>query len=113
MLTELLKAVELKKGSLEEELEKQSREKNRQEEPGQGSGEIERRLAAINDRSLKEYRALWLSFTPPGPFPCPYCFLFDGKVTPLKKLPRIEDLEPLRCPECGETFEIPVELLYA
>jgi transcription elongation factor Elf1 len=56
---------------------------------------------------------MWLSFTPPGPFPCPFCYLYERKVSPLKPLPRMEDVEPVRCSECGETFEIPVELLYA
>ena len=110
MLRELLKAVEMKKASLEEE---QKAEKNREGESGQNAGENERRLAAINDQSLRDYKAMWLSFTPPGPFPCPFCYLYDRKVSPLKTLPRMEDVEPLKCPECGETFEIPVELLYA
>jgi hypothetical protein len=113
MLTELLKAVEVKKAFLEKELEKENAGKNREGDSGLNQGETERRLAAINDRSLKEYQALWLSFTPPGPFPCPLCYLFDRKVSPLKTLPRVEDVEPLICPECGKTFEIPVELLYA
>lgn len=110
MLTELLKAVEIKKANLEKDLVGRNAGKKDSES---NAGESERRLAAINDRSLKEYKALWLSFTPPGPFPCPLCWLFDRKVSPLKTLPRVEDVEPLRCPECGETFEIPVELLYA
>ncbi len=113
MLTELLKAVEINKVALEKELEYSKAEKNRGKESEQNAREIERRLVAINDRSIKDYRALWLSFTPPGPFPCPFCYLFDRKVSPLKTLPRMEDVEPLRCPECNETFEIPVELLYA
>jgi hypothetical protein len=113
MLTELVKAVELKRASLEKELENQKEDLNRGGEYGENAGETGRRFAAINDQSLKEYKALWLSFTPPGPFPCPLCYLFDGKVSDLKPLPRMEDVEPLRCTVCGETFEIPVELLYA
>jgi hypothetical protein len=110
MLSELEKAVEMKKASLEKELENQ---KNRGGEYGENVVEIGRRLAAINAHSIREYKALWLSFTPPGPFPCPLCYLFDGKVSDLKTLPRMEDVEPVRCTVCGETFEIPVELLYA
>jgi hypothetical protein len=113
MLTELLKAVELKKTSLEEELENQKGKKLREGESAESAAEIEARLAAINEKSLKEYQAMWLSFTPPGPFPCPFCYLYERKVSPLKPLPRMEDVEPVRCSECGETFEIPVELLYA
>lgn len=113
MLTELLKAVEMRKKSLEKELENQKGEKLREGESGQSDGDIDRRLAAINEQSLKEYQAMWLSFTPPGPFPCPICYLYERKVSPLKPLPRMEDMETLRCSECGETFEIPVELLYA
>jgi hypothetical protein len=110
MLTELLKAVELKKTSLEEELENQKGKKLREGESAQSAAEIEARLAAINEKSLKEYQAMWLSFTPPGPFPCPFCYLYERKVSPLKPLPRMEDVEPVRCSECGETFQIPVEL---
>jgi hypothetical protein len=109
MLTELLKAVELKKAHLEEEVDNQRLNMVREG----GSGDNERRLAAITDQSIKEYQLMWLTFTPPGPFPCPFCYLYDRKVSPLKTLPRMEDVEPLRCPECCETFEIPVELLYA
>jgi len=110
MLSELVKAVDMKKASLEKELENQ---KNREGECGENSGKIKRKILAINDHSIREYKALWLSFTPPGPFPCPLCYLFDGKVSDLKTLPRMEDVEPVRCTVCGETFEIPVELLYA
>jgi hypothetical protein len=110
MLTELLKAVEMKKTSLEEELENQTGKKLREGESAESAAEIEARLAAINEKSLKEYQAMWLSFTPPGPFPCPFCYLYERKVSPLKPLPRMEDVEPVRCSECGETFEIPVEL---
>jgi len=113
MLTELLKAVEINKVALEKELEYSKAEKIRGKESGRNAGKIEQRLAAINDQAIKDYRALWLTFTPPGPFPCPFCFLFDRKVSPLKTLPRMEDMEPLKCPECNETFEIPVELQYA
>jgi hypothetical protein len=113
MLTELLKAVEMKKTSLEEELENQKGKKLQEGESAESAAEIKARLAAINEKSLKEYQAMWLSFTPPGPFPCPFCYLYERKVSPLKPLPRMEDVEPVRCSECGETFEIPVELLYA
>jgi hypothetical protein len=113
MLTELLKAVEMKKTSLEEELGNQKGKKLREGKSAQSAAEIEARLAAINENSLKEYQTMWLSFTPPGPFPCPFCYLYERKVSPLKPLPRMEDVEPVRCSECGETFEIPVELLYA
>ncbi len=108
MLTELVRALEEKKSSLERELA---------ENAGCGgaaeSREKERRFAAITGESIKAYTALWQTFTPPSPFPCPFCYVFDGKVSPLKPLPRVEDMEPVRCTVCGETFEIPLELLYA
>jgi hypothetical protein len=110
MLTELLKAVETRKMSLEKELENQKGAVILGGEPAHSTAEIETRLAAINKQSIKEYQAMWLSFTPPGPFPCPFCYLYERKVSPLKPLPRMEDVEPVRCSECGETFEIPVEL---
>ncbi len=108
MLTELLKALEEKKSDLERDLAEKA--------GGEGVAESrdkERRLAAISEESIKAYTALWQSFTPPSPFPCPFCYVFDGKVSPLKPLPRVEDVEPVRCTVCGETFEIPIELLYA
>jgi hypothetical protein len=107
MITELVKALEMKKAALESELG------NRKGESGDAFVETERRLASINDRSIKAYKTLWQSFIPPGPFPCPLCYVFDGTVSPLKTLLRVEDMEPLRCNKCGEVFEIPVELLYA
>ena len=117
MLAELVKALDEKKSALEQEL---SAIRAEQQLPRTGdaryareSMEKERRLALINDQAIKEYKALWQSFTPPSPFPCPFCFVFEKKVSPLKPLPRNEDVEPVRCTVCGETFEIPVELLYA
>ncbi len=107
MLAELLKALDEKKSALELELAAM------REEAIQGGLEKERRLATINEQSIKEYKALWQTFSPPSSFPCPFCFVFDKKVSPLKPLPRVEDVEPVRCTVCGETFEIPVELLYA
>jgi hypothetical protein len=67
----------------------------------------------INGLSIKEYMALWQAFTPPSPFPCPFCYVFDKKISPLKTLPRVDDVESVKCTVCGEMFEIPVELLYA
>ena len=106
MLTELVKALEMKKAILAKELEDVSR-------PAGDKDLLSRRLSKINDASIKEYMALWQSFTPPGSFPCPFCYVFEGKFSPLKAHPRFEDVEPLRCDQCGETIEIPVELLYA
>ncbi len=109
MVNELVKALETRKSLLEKELEMLILS-------GEGKPETDRlahRLSLINDRALKDYRALWMEFTPPEPFPCPFCFIFEKKTSPLKTLPRVEDVEPFICPECGETFEIPVELLYA
>jgi len=107
MLMELVKALEMKRASLEKELG------NRKDESEDIFVATERKMAAINDRSIKAYKALWQSFTPPGPFPCPFCYVFSGEISPLKTLPRMEDMEPVMCTVCGETFEIPVELLYA
>jgi len=109
MLNELVKALEMEKISLEKEVENLDAVKRGKVE----ADRISNRLSMINARSIKEYMALWQTFTPPGPFPCPFCYVFDGKVSPLKTLPRVDDVEPVRCSECGETFEIPVELLYA
>jgi hypothetical protein len=109
MVNELVRALEARKSLLEKELEMLIL-------AGKGKPETDNladRLSRINNRSIKEYRALWSTFTPPAPFPCPFCFVFEKKTSPLKTLPRVEDVEPLICSECGETFEIPVELLYA
>ena len=47
---------------------------------------------------------------PPNPFPCPFCYVFHKKVSPLKPQSLVGDMEPFTCPECKEKFEIPVEL---
>ena len=106
MLTELVKALEVKKAALQKDLENA--------EEGKGDAHLpSHRLSMINDGSIREYKALWQTFTPPGPFPCPFCYVFEGRISPLKTLPRQDDVEPVRCDRCGETIEIPVELLYA
>ena len=116
MLTELVKAIEVKKQTLERELaaiHDNTTGQIGEEQLTRYIREKERCLALINEQSIKEYMALWQSFTPPSPFPCPFCYLFQKKIAPLKPLPRMEDVEPVKCTVCGETFEIPVELLYA
>jgi hypothetical protein len=117
MFAELVKALDEKKSALERELAaihgKEALSQNVGGELTRDAGENERRLELINEQSIKEYKALWQSFTPPGPFPCPFCYVFLKKISPLKPLPRVEDVEPVKCTVCGETFEIPVELLYA
>ncbi|HEX2768584.1 MAG TPA: hypothetical protein VHN12_04815 [Geobacteraceae bacterium] len=117
MLTELVKAIEEKKQTLEKELaaihDKNTTGQTVEEQLTRETREKERCLALINEQAIKEYMALWQSFTPPSSFPCPFCYLFQKKTSPLRPLPRMEDVEPVRCTVCGETFEIPVELLYA
>lgn len=117
MFAELVKALDEKKTALERELlairEIQALSQTGAAQSARDAGENERRLALINEQSIKEYKALWQSFTPPGPFPCPFCYVFHKKISSLKPLPRLEDVEPVKCTVCGEIFEIPVELLYA
>jgi hypothetical protein len=117
MFAELVKALDEKKLALERELAdihgKEALSQSGAGQSCQDAEENESRLALINEQSIKEYKALWQSFTPPGPFPCPFCYVFHRKISPLKPLPRVEDVEPVKCTVCGETFEIPVELLYA
>ncbi len=117
MLTELVKALEDRKATLQRELiaiqEKQAILQAEQEKLAGEAGEKERELAAINEQSIKKYKVLWRSYTPPNPFPCPVCFVFHKKVSPLEPLARQNDMAPFQCRVCNETFEIPVELLYA
>lgn len=117
MLTELVKALEDKKAVLDRELvaiqERQSVLHAELERLAREAGEKERELGLINDQSIKKYKVLWRSYTPPNPFPCPFCFLFRKKISPLEPLARVDDVEPFKCKVCEETFEIPVELLYA
>jgi len=112
MLAELVKALEEKKAALEKELGKIAAVENG-EHCDPNIREKERQFTMINGLSIKEYMVLWQTFTPPSPFPCPFCYVFDKKVSPLKTLPRVEDVESVKCTVCGEIFEIPVELLYA
>jgi hypothetical protein len=117
MLTELVKALEEKKAILEMEVatihEKLTFTQAEDERLAQEDREKEHRLALINDQSIKDYKALWHSYSPGNPFPCPFCFVFDKKTAQLKPMPRTDDVEPLKCSTCGETFKIPIELLYA
>ena len=117
MLKELVKALEEKKVALEKEIaaihEELTVTQAEDERLARENREKEHRLALINDQSVREYKALWHSYTPGNPFPCPFCFVFDKKTAHLKPLPRTDDVEPLKCSACGETFKIPIELLYA
>jgi hypothetical protein len=117
MLTELVKALEDKKSVLERELvaiqEKQALLEAEREKLAREAGEKERALAAISEQSIKKYKVLWRSYTPPNPFPCPFCFVVQKKISPLEPHQRLDDVAPFQCKVCGETFEIPVELLYA
>ena len=105
MLAELVKVLEEKKATLTRELAEL-----KEKQPGRNAGELEGRIALINDQTIKGYKVLWKTFMPPNPFPCPFCFVFHKKVSPLKPQSLVGDLEPFKCPECKETFEIPVEL---
>ena len=105
MLTELVKVLEEKKAALVNELAALQ-----EKQPARDAGELERRISLINAQTIKGYKVLWQTFTPPNPFPCPFCFVFNKKVSPLKPMSLVGDMEPFTCPECKEKFEIPVEL---
>lgn len=105
MLAELVKVLEEKKSTLEKELATR-----KEQQPGRDAGDLEQRIALINEKNIKGYKVLWKTFMPPNPFPCPFCFVFHKKVSPLKPQSLVGDMEPFKCPECKETFEIPVEL---
>jgi rubrerythrin len=105
MLAELVKVLEEKKAALESE-----QAALQEKQPGRDAEELQRRISLINDQTIKGYKILWKTFTPPNPFPCPFCFVFHRKVSPLKPQSLVGDMEPFKCPECKETFEIPVEL---
>jgi len=105
MLTELVKRLEEKRAALEDELAG-----IRLNEPDRDTKELEQRLASINEQTIKGYKELWRTFTPPNPFPCPFCFAFRKKVSPLKPQKLVGDMEPFTCPDCREEFDIPVEL---
>jgi hypothetical protein len=117
MLTELVKALEEKKAALGREfaeLHARQTPQQRGDDPiAREIREKEQLLALLNDESIREYKALWQSFTPGSSFPCPCCFVFDKRISPLKPLPREDEVEPLNCSVCNETYKIPVELLYA
>jgi len=117
MLTELVKALEDKKFTLDREVaairEKLVLLEAEREKLAREAGEKERELAAVSDQSIKKYKVLWKSYTPPNPFPCPFCFVLQKKISPLEPHQRLDDVAPFQCKVCGEIFEIPVELLYA
>ena len=105
MLAELVKVLEEKKAALERE-----QAALREKQPGRDAEELQRRISLINEKTIKGYKILWKTFMPPNPFPCPFCFVFHKKVSPLKPQSLVGDMEPFTCPECKEKFEIPVEL---
>lgn len=117
MLAELVKVLEDKRKDLEGELaaihEKQAMLQAELEQLAREAGERERELALISEQSIKKYKVIWKSYIPPNPFPCPFCFVFHKKLSPLEPLARVNDVVPFKCKVCEETFEIPVELLYA
>ena len=117
MLTELVKVLEDKKMVLQAELaknqERQALLRAELEELAKEAGEKERQLASISQKSIKEYKVIWKSYMPPNPFPCPLCFVFHKKLSPLEPMLQVDDVEPVKCKVCHETFEIPIELLYA
>lgn len=105
MLAELVKILEEKKKVLEKDLAAQQPDRS-----AETVGEMERKISLINEQTIKGYKVLWRTFMPPNPFPCPFCFVFEKKVSPLKPQSLVGDMEPFSCPECKEKFEIPVEL---
>jgi|ERR1039457_4519008 hypothetical protein len=117
MLSELVKVLEERKFNLGKEVETINGKlvllQAELDELRKNAHIKESQLAAINDQTIKEYKKVWKSYTPPNPFPCPLCFVFRKKLSPLEPMPRNEDVEPVTCKSCHETFEIPVELLYA
>src|SRR6266545_1302779 len=117
MLSELVKVLEEKKAVLETDVsilhERRTLLRAELEKLDKEAGEKERLLASINDQSIKQYKKVWKSYTPPNPFPCPLCFAVHKKLSPLEPLPRKEDVEPFQCKICRESFDIPIELLYA
>ena len=117
MLTELVKVLEDKKTDLEATLaaihEKQAALRVELQALDQVAAEKEHQLASITSKSIKEYKTIWRSYTPPNPFPCPLCFVFHKKLSPLEPLSRVDDVEAIKCKVCRESFDIPIELLYA
>jgi hypothetical protein len=117
MLTELVKVLDDRKAALEMDLTK-LRERGTSlraelELLDREMAEKAEHLAAINSQSVKEYKVIWKSYTPPNPFPCPLCFVYHKKLSPLEPLPPVDDVALVKCTVCEEVFEIPIELLYA
>ena len=117
MLTELVKVLEDRRIALASDLpalnERRAALRTELEKLDREAAEKEHQLAAITSISIKEYKAIWKSYTPPNPFPCPLCFVFQKKLSPLEPLSRVDDVAPVKCRICQETFQIPIELLYA
>jgi hypothetical protein len=117
MLTELVKVLEDKKIVLETELamlhERQAILRAELEKLDQETGDKEHQLASISEHSIKEYKVIWKTYTPPNPFPCPLCFVFHKKLSPLEPLSQVDDVGPVKCKICQAVFDIPIELLYA
>lgn len=117
MLTELVKMLEERRRVLDKTLavlhERQAVLRAELEAVDRETAAKELQLASITAQSIKEYKVIWKSYTPPNPFPCPLCFVFHKKLSPLVPSSQVDDVEPLKCTICHETFEVPIELLYA
>jgi hypothetical protein len=117
MLTELVKVLDDRKAVLEMDLamlrERGASLRAELELLERETAEKSQNLASINGQSIKEYKAIWKSYTPPNPFPCPLCFVYHKKLSPLEPLPPVDDVASVKCTVCEEVFEIPIELQYA
>ena len=117
MLTELVKELDDRKAVLEIDLtmlrERGASLRAELELLERETAEKAQNLASINGQSIKEYKAIWKSYTPPNPFPCPLCFVYHKKLSPLEPLPPVDDVASVKCTVCEEVFEIPIELQYA
>jgi hypothetical protein len=54
--------------------------------------------------TIEKYGQLWDSITPNDRLPCPLCFTYADKRSPLHPLPAKAGKQPMRCEACQATF---------
>jgi hypothetical protein len=53
---------------------------------------------------IESYGQLWDSLSAADQFPCPLCFTYASKRSPLHPLPAKAGKQPMRCEACQATF---------
>jgi len=62
----------------------------------------------ISEDAIEKYKARWDATTPSDWLPCPFCYTFHKKDSPLTALPEEHGMEFVKCTVCKEKISIPI-----